>query len=476
MDSPAALINVVIKGFESLVHASFSGSWMTWETLVTVLILVYFTILLHYVSVNSPMFMKKYARRHRLTGLLMLCWLVLGFGLIFNGTYEKSDGIWSGYDVILGLLGTATAYTAAIDFKAAHSGSHIKNTASGVLDEDATVTYSEMIEHVYYQLLNLVQVVFLHIVSSGHFAESEECSSSGDDFSTFTEFVMSDNVFGTRKGVLRVLCGLLATVPWLFRGRFPVNKFQDNYNKGQDPWTFNSLMYRSKKYQYIFYKHWMLHGLNASMSLPFLASGFYVSTQSGFPYVSLEGDGSAGDKGEVHLVNTNVFRMYWLCLNVSYVMEFFMQTLVKRKYMSQSMMMVLQRLLMGASTLTALGVVSHVHPVPASLSLMLMFARRKQEVSNFVLVLLGSSVAHFLGTYQPASPAFLLLKYGTGALLLAVATVHLWKWSSSSSEPTKGQGQRRERESDGDDDLREATPEEILRMQREKKTFVIKKC
>jgi hypothetical protein len=234
-------------------------------------------------------------------------------------------------------------------------------------------------------------------------------------------------------------------------------------------------MYRSKKYQYIFYKHWMLHGLNASMSLPFLASGFYVSTQSGFPYVSLEGDGSAGDKGEVHLVNTDVFRMYWLCLNVSYVMEFFMQTLVKRKFMSQSMMMVLQRLLMGASTLTALGVVSHVHPVPASLSLMLMFARRKQEVSNFVLVLLGSSVAHFLGTYQPASPAFLLLKYGTGALLLAVATVHLWKWSSSSSEPTKGQSQRRERESDDDDGLREATPEEILRMQREKKTFVIKK-
>ena len=413
--SPGELITFVITSVDNIIDGSSMGHLrhlMTWEVLVIALVLLYFTILLHYVSVNSPMFTKKYARKHRLTGLLMLCWLVLGFGLIFNGSFRRNDFVWTGYDVILGLLGTATAYTAAIDFKVAHSGAHIKNTASGVLDEDATVTYSEMIEHVYYQLLNLVQIIFLHTISSESFIDSEKCDSNDDNFSTFTAFVMSSDILGSKKGVLRVLCGVLATAPWLFRDRFPVNKFQDNYNRGQDPWSFNALMYRSKKYQYIFYKHWMLHGLNATLSLPFLASSFYVAVPTGFPYIQLaggDGDGSSG--GEVvHLVSTDVFRMYWLCLNLSYVMEFFMQTLVKRGYMSQAVMMVLQRVLMAAATITAVGVVTHVHLVPACLSLMLMFARRKQEVSNFLLVLLGTSVVHYLSTYQPSSPAYILLK------------------------------------------------------------------
>ena len=36
------------------------------------------------------------------------------------------------------------------------------------------------------------------------------------------------------------------------------------------------------------------------------------------------------------------FRVYWLCLNVSYVMEFFLQTLVKKRYMGQKQMLALQ--------------------------------------------------------------------------------------------------------------------------------------
>ena len=94
----------------------------------------------------------------------MLCWLLLGFVLVFHGGYGDRIDVWICYDIMLGVLGIATAYTAASDFKIAHSGPHIRNKASGVLDEDATVTYSEMIEHVFYQILNYLYLGMLGIV------------------------------------------------------------------------------------------------------------------------------------------------------------------------------------------------------------------------------------------------------------------------------------------------------------------------
>ena len=51
---------------------------------------------------------------------------------------------------------------------------------------------------------------------------------------------------------------------------------QDNYNKGQYSWSLVSLMYRTKKYQYVFYKHFLLHGLNISVAM----SGVQVSHMS----------------------------------------------------------------------------------------------------------------------------------------------------------------------------------------------------
>ena len=57
---------------------------------------------------------------------------------------------------MLGLSGTALTLTAARDFGPAHG--RVRNVASGALDEKATVTSSEMIEHAFYQLLNLAQV------------------------------------------------------------------------------------------------------------------------------------------------------------------------------------------------------------------------------------------------------------------------------------------------------------------------------
>ena len=120
-------------------------------------------------------------------------------------------------------------------------------------------------------------------------------------------------------------------------------------------------MYRIKKYQYIFYKHFLLHGLNISVAL----------------------DGLKIARGDD-------FRVYWLCLNISYVMEFFLQTLVKKQYMKQSHMINMQRLLMLVSTISAIRVLLHVRFAPSILSLFLNFIRRKREITNFIIVLVSS--------------------------------------------------------------------------------------
>ena len=131
-----------------------------------------------------------------------------------------------GYDICLGILGISTTFSAAFDFKKGHSS--VKNKASGTLDEDATVTYSEMIEHGFYQIVNLAQILYLHAVDS-----------HSHSLSVPRALVMA----------------LAATAPWQFRDRFPINRFSDNYTKGQSATSLISILYRAKKYQYIFYKH-----------------------------------------------------------------------------------------------------------------------------------------------------------------------------------------------------------------------------
>ena len=218
------------------------------------LIIAFFTILMHVISRNAGMFTKKYARRHRLTGFFMMVWLLTGFGLVFSGDFTQGNSsvyVWVVYDVVLGMLGTATAYTAATDFKLAHSDRHVKNKASGVLDEEATVTYSEMLEHTFYQGLNLIQVLYLHVMSMDVFGHDEfkgSSSSSEEDPPQLMDYLLSGQVLGTPGSLGRVICGILVTTPWLLRGYFPINKFHANYTQGQDPWSSTSLMYRLKKY------------------------------------------------------------------------------------------------------------------------------------------------------------------------------------------------------------------------------------
>ncbi len=90
------------------------------------------------------MFTGRFARRHRLCGLGLLLWLVLGFAdaLLWGGALVP-DLL---YDCALGVLGTATTISAANDFRRAHA--RVTNDgSSGTLAESATVTPSEMDEH-----------------------------------------------------------------------------------------------------------------------------------------------------------------------------------------------------------------------------------------------------------------------------------------------------------------------------------------
>ena len=93
-------------------------------------------------------------------------------------------------------------------------------------------------------------------------------------------------------------------------------------------------------------------------------------------------------------------------------MEFFLQTLVKKKYMKQSHMINMQRLLMFVSTLSALRVLAYIRFIPSFLSLFLNFTRRNHEVTNFVIVLFASRLIQL-------RPIFLL------PLLLAIICVAL---------------------------------------------------
>ena len=271
---------------------------------------------------NASMFLKKHGRRHALNGLIYFSWMCLGFGLFVTKSSVVSNIV---FDTVLGLLGIFLSLSAAYDF----GHKNVTNVASGTLDEHATVTHNEMVEHSFYQGINLFQALFLHAVN-------EHTSMKW-----------------------RFAFAFAVTSPWLFRSLFPVNRFSDNYNKVDSKSTdFIRLMYRVKKYQYVFYKHFLLHGLNISI----VVNGF-----------------SLADKAD--------FRLYWMLLNTSYVMEFFLQTLVKKKYIVQHQMLCLQIMLMTASTIAALYVLQYVSIPIAVLSVILNFINRNHDVFNTMLIL-----------------------------------------------------------------------------------------
>ena len=190
------------------------------------------------------------------------------------------------FDVILGALGTLTALTAWSDFK--HGG--VRNEASGTLAKEATVTSSEMLEHVFYQALNLAHVLFLHLVGTvGTPTPAPTLGTLGSRVEALSP---------SHAGLARLILLFLVTVPWHVRSRFPVNPFSTNYTKAAAPGgALVKTLYRVKKAQYLLYKHCLLHGLNVSVAL----------------------------EGGQALPATRPFRTYWWCLNTAYVMEFFLQ-------------------------------------------------------------------------------------------------------------------------------------------------------
>ena len=173
----------------------------------------------------------------------------------------------------------------------------------------------------------------------------------------------------------RFLYCFIATSPWLFRSYFPINRFSDNYNK-DDPKSsmIIKMLYRIKKYQYVFYKHFLLHGLNISLAW----------------------------RGSNEISQSLIFQLYWLCLNTYYVMEFFLQTLVKKRYLLQDRMLYVQKILMLASTIAATNVLQYCNVNVCVLSLLLNFTTRQlfSPIHDPINVLIIIFISYVMNNYN----------------------------------------------------------------------------
>ena len=197
--------------------------------------------------------------------------------------------------------------------------------------------------------------------------------------------------------VFRLFLLFLVTSPWLFRRKLPVHSFSDNWRvhkreKEKVASHFVSsipsedmeiLLYQIKKWQYVFYKHVVLHGIN-----------ILVAVADKLP-------------ASAHPPYSLSWRVFWLLLNTSYVMEFFLQSLVKRRtIISQGTMLVLQRWLMASASAGATVVLfqlsrakgtelPYLLPLLSLASLTLSFINRHHDVLNTMsIALVAYAVLH----------------------------------------------------------------------------------
>lgn len=364
----------------------------------------YFAWVLSVVAPHAPrLFAPRFGRGHRLAGAAHLVLLLVGVADLLARVSQASFGASarppldlvalplgrarvSGaflYDALLGVSGCALTITAASDFGIPRA--RLRNRASGALDDDQTVTREEIVEHLFYQVLNVTQMVFLRlapIVAATH-GRSGACASLA-----------------------------LATAPWLFRSAFPVNRFSANYRR-REPLVAdvadagNALrsersagrttvvssfrikrLYRLKKAQYVFLKHVLQHGLNAGV----VVAATRASSSSSPPS---------------SLADTLFFRAYWLTLNTAFVMEFFMQTLVKKNKLSQRTMLRANKMLMFTSSLAAAFVVAKASLVAAATSCALNVLSPAREARTVALALAAAVAVD--GTWPPGWIAFLVL-------------------------------------------------------------------
>jgi len=351
----------------------------------------------------GTLFWDHHGWRHRVAGGLLLAWLVVGCVgcccLRIPQQQQQDESLASYpletdaperynsvalffliYDVALGVLGITATITAALDFP--HR--YVSNAPgqSGTLSETAMVTQAEMLEHLFYQCLNLCQALYLHVTAyyNDYYYRKQQ----------------KQQVPVVLLWETRWLALFLATAPWLVRHRFPVHSFSQNW-KNQKKLEFSTqedshpdtqqhqqqeeialLLYKIKKAQYLFYKHVILHGVNLTV---FLAA-------------AVDDDNNYRSQPQ-QLVRTPAWRVFWICLNASYVMEFFLQSLVRRRVMAQSTMLTLNRLLMAVSSVAAVQSVVRLgrRPGPFAVrwdlclaSLALNWVQRKHDVVHTMLI------------------------------------------------------------------------------------------
>ena len=289
-----------------------------------------FLILVGSISVkhSKHLFGQRLSWTHRLAGGLQLLWILIGATMC--SIIPPPHPFWIIYDCVLALLGTGATLTAATEFP--HK--YVTNAPgqSGTLAQRALVTQAEMVEHSFYQGLNLVQAIYLHFMA--HIGDSS------------TKVERFAGLF------------LVAAPWWIRQSHFPVQSFSQNWKltpKAQQ--TPNEIfLYRIKKWQYLFYKHCIFFGLNISMAVkPFVLDYSWC--------------------------------VFWIALHTSYVMEFFLQTLVKRHLLTQANMLSLQKLLMISSSLAAIvAIIGKVQWSLCIASLVLNFVNRNFNVVNTMLI------------------------------------------------------------------------------------------
>ena len=431
--------------------------------------------LIKYVSTTSSsfstLFLQWHGWSHRLAGGTHLCWMILGTFYVTQSGSNIDFSSWKyktfAYDVVLGVLGVITTYTASQGFP--HKTIQNNIGQSGTLHLNAIVTQAEMIEHLFYQFLNLCQSIYLHTLS--YYYSSYY---SGDD---------PDNITINMSIVYRLSMLWLVTSPWLVRHKLPVHSFSHNWllyqqqrdeqkqrsriiksqlkpkeeqttsssqdqggdnndrvklilgqrpthkskisgNENDSNGTSDSnnsdsgyetetevLLYRIKKCQYIFYKHVILHGVNIYSMICIAhnnSSSSSRSSSSTIPY-------------------STSWRIFWLLLNLSYVMEFFLQSIVKRRIISQSGMLYLQRWLMSTASISAICVLLEI-PMTSSSSLVAAVTTTDSETTtsatytlsyaSFWLVCVTSLILNFVHRHHDVMNTMVI-----GIVLLLTTTM-----------------------------------------------------
>eukprot|EP00980_Cylindrotheca_fusiformis_P023446 scaffold10490_cov129-Cylindrotheca_fusiformis.AAC.2 len=211
-------------------HAGISA-----ETSISTTVLIgarfFLSLIVGFALLNSSrLFFRSHGWGHRLAGAAHLFWLFLGAWTVHHSTTSSFPTtttattprlFFFGYDFILGALGILATLTAARDFP--HKLVSNASGQSGTLNQTAIVTQDEMIEHSFYQLLNLLQAMYLHTL--------QYCYDHGAKINNGQNSLMDGD--GTTRTTISITTRLillwLVTMPWLFRHMLPVHSFSHNW-------------------------------------------------------------------------------------------------------------------------------------------------------------------------------------------------------------------------------------------------------